>query len=97
MDTSIAGTFFSSKIDLKKNTDNFFYVELPLKVLPEGDFYIRLVFSHCEKDGSWTDYASVEQADLFTVKQCKENYLGMNWEEGWRNNYGSVNLQKVDF
>lgn len=97
MDTSIAGTFFSSKIELKKNTDNFFYVELPLKVLPEGDFYIRLVLSHCENNGTWTDYASVEQADLFTVKQCKENYLGMNWEEGWRNNYGSVNLQKVDF
>lgn len=96
MDTSIAGTFFSSKIELIKNTDNFFYVELPLKVLPEGDFYIRLVFSHSEKDGSWTDFASVEQAALFTVKQCKDNYLGMNWIEGWRNNYGTVKLQKLD-
>lgn len=95
MDTSNAGTYFSSKIELKKNTDSYYDVELPLNVMPEGDFYIRLVLSHCEDYGAWADYADIEQAEMITIRQCKDNYLGMNWREGWRTNLGTVPLKKA--
>lgn len=96
MDSSNAGTFFSKKFNIVHDIDCYYNVELPLTVLPEGEFYIRIVFSHCDLYRTWVDYASVEQAEVFSVRGCKDNYLGMNWREGWRNNYGTVALTKCN-
>ena len=96
MDTSILGTYFSEKFTIEADNDYQMNFRIPLRVVPEGEFYIRTVLSKGTPVGTWVDQASVEKAAIITMKHSEQNYLGMNWERGWRTNLGTLRIDTMN-
>ena len=96
MDATIAGTFFSEKIDLKQQTDYGMALDMPFTVLPEGDFYITLILSRSNKLGSWENLILIENVANICIGPNKNNYNGMNWHVDWRVNLGTLKFKEME-
>lgn len=94
-DTSVAGTYFSEELDLKKEKDYTIQYELPLKMLPEGEFYLQLILSKKLLSGNFEKYAQVDSAASFNIVQDDAYYHGLLWNEGWRVNLGYLPVLEI--
>lgn len=95
-DGTVAGTFFSEKISLLNAKKHTMYFELPIRSIPEGRFYIRVVIGSGDNFLTWLDLTAVERAAEFTVLHDEKHYLGINWVEGWRVNLGAFAIRFHD-
>lgn len=89
------GIYFSERFDIKKNQNNLLRINLPLKVIPEGRYYITIVIFK-NSDGKCDDYALIVRAAELRVLADKQNYCGINWRPEWGTNLGTVGVERMD-
>lgn len=90
-DTSVAGTFFTKPISLKKPGKYKVKLELSLVNLPESNYYIQAVLSKANENGTNIKYSQIDLAKQFEIKRKTNNCAGLNWNNGWRVNFGELN------
>lgn len=90
MDTSVAGTFFTKAFSFKTPGKYRVQLEVPLKNLPESNYYIQAVLSKANIDGTNIKYSQIDLATQFEIQRKTNNCSGLNWNNGWRVNLGEL-------
>lgn len=92
-DTSCAGTFFTETFACEKTNRCEYVYQLPISMLPEGDFYIQMVLSEARKDGTNKKISQIDRAVFFSIKRFRDSHAGLNWNRGWSVNLGMLSAK----
>lgn len=95
-DTSIIGTFFSNDFSIKQNKFYNFEFELPLNVVPEGEFNIKTILSKRVNENQFENLSQIDFAEYFEMKRNTSDYNYLKWREAWRANLGSIEFQTIE-
>lgn len=93
-DDEKVGIYFTKSFSVNKG-HNLFDINLPLKVIPEGQYYITVVIFEI-LHGRYEDYALIARAAEFRVLEDKRNYCGITWSPEWRTYLGTVDVARSE-